>query len=164
MPRRPLVLTGGPAVGKTTTGRRLAGARTAGAFVDVDDVRQLVVAGAAAAWEPDGPRQAALAARNACALVRNLTDAGFDVVVADVLAPATVPVYRQLLSGVLVVHLRVPFAEARRRATTRPAWLTEEEFAWLHRRDAEDPPAADVRLDVAGLDPAAQAAAVGELW
>ncbi|WP_380172127.1 hypothetical protein ACFEMC_22640 [Kineococcus sp. DHX-1] len=43
-------------------------------------------------------------------------------------------------------------------------WLTDEEFAWLHRRDAADPPEADVRLDVAGLALAAQVAAVEEVW
>ncbi len=130
----------------------------------MDDVRQFVVSGLAPVWEPDGPRQMLLAVRNACALAANLRGDGFDVVLADVLDPATVAVYRERLPDVLVVHLVVPFEEARRRAATRPVWLTEEEFAWLHRRDAEDPPAADVRLDVADLDLAAQVAAVEEVW
>lgn len=115
-------------------------------------------------WEPDGPRQAQLAVRNACALAANLRGEGFDVVLADVLDPATVAVYRERLLDVLVVHLVVPFEEARRRAATRPVWLTDEEFAWLHRRDADDPPAVDVRLDVAGLDLAAQVVAVEQVW
>lgn len=130
----------------------------------MDDVRQFVVSGLAPVWEPDGPRQMLLAVRNACALAANLRGDGFDVVLADVLDPTTVAVYRERLPDVLVVHLVVPLGEARRRATTRPVWLTEEEFAWLHRRDAEDPPAADVRLDVADLDLPAQVAAVEEVW
>jgi shikimate kinase len=47
----PLVLTGGPAVGKSTTGRLLARRFTRAAFIDVDDIRQLVIAGSAAPWE-----------------------------------------------------------------------------------------------------------------
>lgn len=51
--RRPLVLTGGPAVGKTTTARPLAEALPRAAFIDVDDLRQLVVAGHET-WGPQG--------------------------------------------------------------------------------------------------------------
>lgn len=51
MARLPLVLTGGPAVGKSVTARALAGGRVRCAVVDVDDVRQLVISGAAAPWE-----------------------------------------------------------------------------------------------------------------
>ncbi len=88
--RPPLILTGGPAAGKTTTGRALAEGRPRAAFIDVDDIRQLVVTGAAAAWEgPNGQQQMDLAARNACALASNLHQAGFDVVVADVVDAAT---------------------------------------------------------------------------
>lgn len=42
---RPLLLSGGPAVGKSTCGRALATERNRAAFIDVDDIRQLVVAG-----------------------------------------------------------------------------------------------------------------------
>jgi shikimate kinase len=41
---RPLILTGGPAVGKTTCGRALAVERDRAAYIDVDDIRQLIVA------------------------------------------------------------------------------------------------------------------------
>ncbi len=165
-PRRtPLVLTGGPAAGKSTTGLALARSHDRAAFVDVDDVRQLVVSGGATVWEgAEGLRQADLAARNACALAANLWAAGFDVVVADVLDPRTTPVYRRLLPGALIVHLVVSLPEARRRAATRKVWLTDDEFAWLHERDRREPPEADVRLDLDGLDEAGQFAAVRGLW
>ncbi|MEH0845970.1 hypothetical protein V6U81_26685 [Micromonospora sp. CPCC 205711] len=42
-----LVLTGGPAVDKSTTGRLLARRCARAALIDVDDIRQLVVARAA---------------------------------------------------------------------------------------------------------------------
>jgi shikimate kinase len=37
---RPLILTGGPAVGKTTCGRALAVERDRAAYIDVDDIRE----------------------------------------------------------------------------------------------------------------------------
>ena len=41
---RPLILIGGPAVGKTTYGRALAVERDRAACIDVGDIRQLIVA------------------------------------------------------------------------------------------------------------------------
>jgi hypothetical protein len=68
----PLVLTGGPAAGKSTTAHALAARRTRCAVVDVDDVRQLVVSGAAAPWEGlEGREQQRLGVTNACGLARN---------------------------------------------------------------------------------------------
>jgi hypothetical protein len=164
-PRRPLVLTGGPAVGKSTCGRALAAARCAAAFVDVDDVRQLVVSGAAAPWQgAAGRSQLALGARNASALARNLTAAGFDCVLADVLIPETAEVYRRELAFCLVVHLRISPAGAQDRAATRKVYLTAEEFAWLHRQDSEQPPPADVVLDVDGWSAEEQIRRIEQVW
>lgn len=163
--RRVLVLTGPPAVGKSTTAHALARERDRCAVIDVDDVRQLVVSGGAAPWDgEEGQRQQRLGVQNACALARNVIDAGIDVVVADVLTPGTSALYRELLPGCLVVHLTVPLEEARRRAATRTVWLTDEEFVGLHEADAAADLAADHVIDVRGLDPDEQAAAVEEVW
>jgi len=51
MTRRPLILTGAPAVGKSVTAQSLAARRERCAVIDVDDVRQLVVGGHAAPWD-----------------------------------------------------------------------------------------------------------------
>jgi hypothetical protein len=52
MPARPaLVLTGGPAVGKSTTARLVAAPRPRCAVIEVDDLRQLVQTGVAAPWD-----------------------------------------------------------------------------------------------------------------
>ena len=48
---RPLLLTGPPAAGKSTTARVLADSLPVAAMIDVDDIRQLVVAGHAAPWD-----------------------------------------------------------------------------------------------------------------
>lgn len=161
--RRPLVLTGGPAVGKTTTARALAEALPRAAFIDVDDLRQLVVAGHEA-WGVEGDAQRDLGAVNACALAQRLGAEGFDVAIADVVTPRTAVVYRRHLRGCLLVHLTVTAAEAHRRAATRRVWLTKQEFDLLHRVDTEDPPEADHHLEVTASTPAEQRTAVETLW
>lgn len=84
---RPLVLTGGPAVGKSTTAQRLGHEQSRAAVIDVDDSRQLVVAGAAVPWNgEEGAAQHRLGVLNACALATR-----FDVLIADVLTPLTTP-------------------------------------------------------------------------
>jgi hypothetical protein len=158
------VLTGGPAVGKSTCAAALAAARPPTARIEVDDLRQLVT-GAIPPWDGDaGQEQQALGARNACSLARNFHAAGIDVVVTDVLTPTTAGIYRSELPGALVVRLRLDFAEAVRRARTRPVHLTEQEFAWVHRRDREDPPEVEVLLDVDGWPVERQVAALDRLW
>ncbi|CAA9288340.1 MAG: hypothetical protein AVDCRST_MAG48-320 [uncultured Friedmanniella sp.] len=161
---RPLLLTGGPAVGKSTCARALARSRPRAALVDADDVRQLVVAGAVAPWQgPEGRAQHALGARNAAGLARSFVAAGFEVVVADVVTPATAALYRAELPDVLLVHLRISLDGARRRAATRSVHLTDDEFALLHGWQA-DPPRADVVLDVDGLSVEQQVASLREHW
>lgn len=161
---RPLILTGGPAVGKTTCARALAAERERGAYIDGDDVRQLVVAGAATLWSgTEGTAQHELAARNTAALARNLAGAGFDVTASDVVTAEVLPVYRAHLPGCFVVHLAISVDEARARAATRPEFITDEEFALLHRTTAT-PPAVDLVLDVTGMTAAEQIERVRSAW
>jgi shikimate kinase len=161
---RPLVLSGGPAVGKSTCGRKLAEGRERAAFIDVDDIRQLVVAGDAALWSgPEGERQNSLAALNTSALARNLSSDGFDVVIADFVTHESLTVYRSQLPDCLVIHLAIAFDEAARRATTRPVYITDDEFVLLHER-MENPPDADVVLHVDGLSVDEQTRAIAARW
>lgn len=160
-----LVLTGGPAVGKSTTALALAAGRTRCAVIDVDDVRQLVVSGAAAPWEGmEGRDQQRLAVMNACSLARNFLAVDIEVVIADVLTPDTSALYRQELPECLIVHLTVGMPEALRRAASRRSWLTDEEFRMLHEADATNPPDSDHRIAVDTLDPRSQTEAVARLW
>ncbi len=163
--RRPLVLTGGPAVGKSTCARALAEGVPRAAFIDVDDIRQLVVADAAAPWDGSrGQEQSALGATNACSVARNFITAGFDVTVADVLTPATTAVYRAGLPQCLIVHLRISIAVARARAATRRVYLSDSEFEWIHQQDLTNPPDADVELDVDDWSEAEQVQVLVGLW
>jgi predicted kinase len=161
---RPLVLSGGPAVGKSTCARRLAEERDRAAFIDADDVRQLVVAGDASLWSGDeGRAQHVLAARNVAAVARNLVDAGFVVTIADVVTTEALAVYRAELPDCVVVHLALSLPEARKRAATRPVYLTEDEFDLLHGLMAS-PPGVDVVLDVGGLTVDQQVDAIRREW
>lgn len=163
--RRPLILTGGPAVGKTTCGRALAEEQHRAAYIDVDDIRQLIVAGHKAPWAgPDGRDQRALGARNACALATNFLQAQFDVTIADMLSSTTSRVYRDALPDCWIVHLKISLAGAHQRAATRTTHLTTDEFEALHRADAQAPPEADVVLQVDGLSLEEQLHAIRQAW
>jgi predicted kinase len=165
MTRRPLILSGGPAVGKSVTARVLAQGREKCAFIDVDDVRQLVVAGGAAPWQgSDGRDQQRLGVANACALARNFVAAGFEVIVVDVLTPKTCDLYRRDLPECVVVHMTVTWPEAMRRAASRKVWLTDDEFRMLHESDSAHPPDSDYRISVDALTIQSQADEVEELW
>jgi predicted kinase len=160
----PLLLTGGPAAGKSSTALRLVEPLRRAAVIDVDDIRQLVVAGHAAPWEGrEGHRQQRIGVENACDLARRYLHWGIDVVMSDVLNYETAALYRQRLPGLLIVQLRLPLTEARRRANLRPRYLTEDEFDALHALSTDDV-APDHILDVGLLSPSDQAAAVAQLW
>lgn len=165
MLRRPLVLTGGPAVGKTVSARMIAAHRSRCAVIDVDDVRQLMISGGVPPWEGvEGERQQRLGVANACALARNFLSAEVDVVIADVLTPTTLALYKSGLPTCFVVHLVVTHAEAIRRSGTRRAWLTTAEFDALHDADLRNPPSADLRLHVDDFDAETQAGAIEICW
>lgn len=163
-PMRPLILSGGPAVGKTTCGRALALERDRGAYIDADDIRQLVVSGAKTLWSgPEGQAQLLLAARNVSAIARNFIRAAFDVTIADFVTDSSLSVYRQALPDCFVIHLRISIAAAQERANTRRVYLTDDEFTLLHHMIAT-PPEADVVIDVEGMTPAQQLQQIRNAW
>jgi hypothetical protein len=131
----------------------------------VDDVRQLVVSGAAAPWEGlEGRKQQRLGVVNACGLARNFLAMDVEVVIADVLTPETSALYRQELADCLIVHMTMGLPEALRRAAARRIWLTDEEFRMLHEADATNPPDSDHRIAVGALDLRNQTDQVARLW
>jgi predicted kinase len=161
---RVLVLTGPPAVGKTTIGRLLAGSRPRGVLVDIDDVRHMVVGGHAAPWDGvEGRAQQHLGVINGCGLARTFVQHGYDVVIVDVLTNDTAARYREFLDDPLIVHLTVSYPAALRRARTRPVHLTWDEFRRLHDQQA-DLTTADRRLDTDHLTADRAAAELSALW
>jgi hypothetical protein len=163
--RPALVLTGPPAVGKSSAAISLAAARPRCAVIEVDDLRQLVRTGGAAPWDGvEGARQRLLGARNACALAINFLSDNIDVAITDVLTPDTVATYRAMLPGCLVIRLSAPLSETRRRAATRHVWLTAAEFDALHNHDASRSPHVDATIDVTELNALDQTAAIERIW
>lgn len=161
---RPLILSGGPAAGKTTCGRILAASCSQAAYIDADDVRQLVVSGGRTLWSgKEGEAQHELSAHNVVVLAQNFMGAGFDVVIADFLTRESLAVYRAALPEAFVIQLKLPLNEARRRSRTRTEYLTSGEFDLLHQRAAKNI-AADLVLDVTGMSIKDQSAAIQEVW
>ncbi|TCC56545.1 hypothetical protein E0H73_33265 [Kribbella pittospori] len=125
----------------------------------------MVVSGHAAPWEGDeGRLQQRLGVENACGLARNFVAQGIETVMADVITPETMSLYRRWLPNAVVIRLQVTMDEARRRAMSRTQYLTDEEFERLHLEDARHPPPADHHVDVTGHDIDDQVAAIAALW
>ncbi len=160
-----LVLTGPPAIGKSSTARAVAARRPRCAVIDVDDLRHLVVSGHIAPWQgAEGAAQRRLGVRNACGLASNFVAQGIEVVIADLLTPETGNLYRELLPGCLVVRLTAPLTETWRRSATRQRWLTDAEFESLYRQAESAPPRTQVTIDVSALDRDRQTEAVEHAW
>jgi hypothetical protein len=163
--RPPLLITGGPASGKSATTLLLAKALHRVAAIDVDDIRQLVVAGHAAPWEgEEGARQQRLGVRNACDLAQNFLDARIEVIMSDVVNPDTLQLYRDRLPRLVIVRFRIPLIEARRRATLRQVHLTADEFSRLHEQEAASDLPADHIVDVDQFSLQEQCDAVMQVW
>lgn len=161
---RPLILSGGPGVGKSTCADALARERDRCAAIDVDDVRQLVVAGARTLWSgQNGEDQLLLAARNASAMARHFGEEGFDVTVADFVTASSLAVYRDELPDCFVVHLQISLAGAQERARTRPVYLADHEFDLLHDMIAA-PPKVDLVIDVEGMTREVQLEQIRAAW
>lgn len=161
---RPLILSGGPAVGKSTCAGALARERERCAAIDADDVRQLIVAGEKPLWSgPEGEDQLLLAARNVSAMARNFGEVNFDVTIADFVTAPSLAVYRDELPDCFVVHLQISLAGAQERASTRPVHLTDCEFILLHDMIAR-PPEVDLVIDVERMTVEDQLQQIRNAW
>nr|WP_166426682.1 hypothetical protein [Labedella populi] len=85
------------------------------------------------------------------------------ITVADVVTEEALAAYRAELPDCLVVHLSLPLEEARNRAATRPVYLTDDEFDYLHDL-LSSPPEVDVVVDVTGLTVDEQTDAIRRAW
>jgi len=164
---RLFLITGIPAAGKSTVGHALARRFERGVCVDGDDIRKVVVSGAAPLGTPlseAATAQLLLRYRAGLAVARVYLDAGFDVVFndnmfgtlfADVLAMVGESKLRNDVAGVAhEVHVVIlnPRADAvRRRDAARECWQAYEGGAWdveeLRRGLVEQTPRVGLWLD-----------------
>ncbi|MBI2845718.1 MAG: AAA family ATPase [Chloroflexi bacterium] len=130
-----LILTGPSGAGKNTVAVELAKQSSRCAVIDVDVVRWMVLQPHKAPWEgEEGKAQQRLGVKNACALARNFINAGFDVIILDVLSDDTARLYKEELKaiGPKIVLLLPTLNEINRRNTNRETRLKPEEVKALY--------------------------------
>ena len=161
----PLLLTGPPAAGKSTTAHAVVKLRQRAAVIDVDDIRHLVISGHAAPWDgEEGRLQQRVGVENACDLAQRLCSIGIDVVLADVVDAETLGIYRRRLPNLVVVRLDLSLTAARSRAASRLVYLSDQEFEDLHAAATQEDLRADAVVRVEDMQPDEQALAVTQVW
>ncbi len=130
-----LILTGPTAAGKNTVGTLLAKRRERCAVVDFDAVRRMFVHPHHAPWQGhEGRAQHLLGTHLVCMLAERFAQAGWEVIVLDVLSEETAGLYRRLLQpyAPTIVQLLPTFAELQRRFYARGPVLTDEELVHVY--------------------------------
>lgn len=161
-----LILTGPTAAGKNTVGHRIARERERCAVVDFDAVRAMFVQPHRAPWQgEEGKAQQILGVRLVCALASGFADAGWEVLVLDVVSDQTAPLYRALLAGrqPQIVQMLPRFAEIKRRFDARGPVLTDEELTLVYdeQRRFKD---YDLRIDNTAQTPEETAGRIIAFW
>jgi hypothetical protein len=160
-----LIITGPTAAGKNTVGRALALRHARCAVVDFDAVRAMFVQPHRAPWQGDeGRGQQMLGVELACGLAAGFADAGWAVILLDVLSETTAAIYRARLARFrpAIVQLLPDPATNQQRFQARGPVLTAAEFAAVYAEQAQFS-AYDLRIDNTRLAPEAVAATL-EAW
>ena len=150
-----LIITGPTAAGKNTVAALLARRRERCAVVDFDLVRRMFVQPHRPPWDgEEGRAQQLLGVRHVCSLAAGFADAGWEVVILDVLSDETAALYRRLLApfSPRIVQLLPTYDELKRRFHARGPVLTEDELAAVYEGQTTYT-AYDLRIDNTALDP-----------
>lgn len=125
------VVSGVPGAGKSTTARALCARYGKALHVPVDDLRDFVVSGFASPlelWTEETTRQFALARATAARMAADYSDAGFAVVIDDVVREADMEQFLPYLRGRAVTKVllspRLDVALQRNRVRTNKTFDT----------------------------------------
>ncbi len=152
-----VIISGPPHAGKSATAVALCQRYDRMLHIDVGALRDFLRMGRLRPWDesPAGQAQRKLLIASACDMARRFLDAGYGVVIDDVVAPDALPIYQEALVScpapthfvVLLPTLAVILERERERPTE---WRSGGRLDALHRRlSGWD--------DVARLDPGALA-------
>ena len=97
-----VIISGPPNAGKSSTADALCQRYDRMLHIDVSVLRDFLRMGRLRPWDesPEGRRQRELLIRSACDMARRFLDAGYGVVIDDIVLPEDLPAYREGLSGV----------------------------------------------------------------
>lgn len=100
MPNQLVILTGPPNAGKSSTAEALCDRYDRMLHIDVGALRGFLRMGRLRPWDasPSGRRQRELLIASACDMAHRFLDAGYGVVIDDVVTPDDLPAYRQALA------------------------------------------------------------------
>ena len=152
-----LLLSGPTASGKNTVGRLLAQQQNRCAVVDFDLIRVMFVQPHRAPWQgEEGRHQQELGIELVCQAALGLYNAGWKVIILDVVTNDVYPIYRDRLQAVNLrtVQLLPTFEETSRRFHERGPVLGPEEFVQVYQ-DQEAFSGAELRIDNSRLSPQA---------
>jgi chloramphenicol 3-O-phosphotransferase len=134
-----LLLTGPPASGKNTIAELLAKRLERCAAIDVDELRAMIVQPNGLTWESrERSAQEDLVVKNACAVAQNFMEAGYDVVVSDVITERSLDMYKKALSKTTVktIVLLPTENEIMGRLLSRPDYLSRGEVTSVYDQQA----------------------------
>src|SRR3972149_1596447 len=134
-----VILSGPPNAGKSSTAEALCQRYDRMLHIDVGVLRDFLRMGRRRRWDdsPAGRKQRELLLASACDMARRFLDAGYGVVIDDVVAPDDLPTYRGALAGcrapvhfvVLLPQLEVILERERNRPTE---WHRARRLEALH--------------------------------
>ena len=141
MPNQLVILSGPPNAGKSATAEALCQRYDRMLHVEVSTLRNFLRMGRLRPWDDslEGRRQRGLLIASACDMARRFLDAGYGVIIDDVVAADDLPLYREsLLTCHAAVHLVVllpALAVILERERVRPSeWRRGGHLEALHER------------------------------
>ena len=138
-----IFISGTPAAGKSSVSKLLAAKFDTSTYINVDDLKDMIIGGNVAPWSPEGPKQFELVEKNFLSLISNFIEEDFVVIVDYVFGDDNIKRYQQIFTEVYGFLLLPDIETIKARELGR-----DPEGTLIHRIDALYPKFADVQHDV----------------